>query len=132
MTASSTVPSDIEIAQAAKMEPIQAIAEKMGLTGDDIELYGRNMAKVQLEVIDKLKERPNAKYIVVTAITPTPLGEGKSTTTVGLGQGMEPYRQDAPPSPSASRRWGRPSASKAARPAAATARSCRWRSSTCT
>jgi formate--tetrahydrofolate ligase len=82
------VPSDIEIAQAATLQPIEAIAEKMGLTRADIELYGDNMAKVKLEAIEKLKDRPNAKYIVVTAITPTPLGEGKSTTTVGLGQGM--------------------------------------------
>jgi formate--tetrahydrofolate ligase len=82
------VPSDIEIAQAAALEPIEAIAEKMGLTRADIELYGDAVAKVKLEVIGKLKDRPNAKYILVTAITPTPLGEGKSTTTVGLGQGL--------------------------------------------
>jgi len=82
------VPSDIEIAQAATLEPIEAIAEKMGLTRADIEIYGDTMAKVKLEAIEKLKDRPNAKYVVVTAITPTPLGEGKSTTTVGLGQGL--------------------------------------------
>ena len=87
-TSSATVPSDIDIAQAATLEPIQAIAEKMGLSSNDIELYGNNMAKIKLEAIDKLKDRPNAKYILVTAVTPTPLGEGKSTTTVGLGQGM--------------------------------------------
>jgi len=84
----TAVPSDIEIAQAAKLEPIEAIAEKMGLSRNDIELYGDHIAKVKLEARDKLKERPNAKYILVTAITPTPLGEGKSTTTVGLGQGL--------------------------------------------
>jgi formate--tetrahydrofolate ligase len=82
------VPSDIEIAQAAKLEPIEAIAEKMGLSRADIELYGDAMAKVKLEAIEKLRQRPNAKYVVITAITPTPLGEGKSTTTVGLGQAM--------------------------------------------
>lgn len=82
------VPSDIDIAQAATLEPIEAIAEKMGLERKDIEFYGEAMAKVKLETIEKLKDRPNAKYVVVTAITPTPLGEGKSTTTVGLGQGM--------------------------------------------
>lgn len=80
------VPSDIEIAQAAKMEPIEAIAEKMGLTRQDIELYGDYMAKIKLEAIEKFKDKPDAKYVVVTAITPTPLGEGKSTTTVGLCQ----------------------------------------------
>lgn len=82
------VPSDIEIAQAATLLPIEAIAEKMGLTRADIELYGDNMAKVKLEAIERLQTRPNAKYILVTSITPTPLGEGKSTTTVGLGQAM--------------------------------------------
>ncbi len=88
MALRTAVPSDIEIAQAAKLEPIEAIAEKMGLSRNDIELYGDHIAKVKLEARDKLKERPNAKYILVTAITPTPLGEGKSTTTVGLGQGL--------------------------------------------
>jgi formate--tetrahydrofolate ligase len=82
------VPSDIEIAQAATLAPIEAIAEKMGLTRADIELYGDVMAKVKLEALEKLQGRPNAKYVLVTAITPTPLGEGKSTTTVGLGQAM--------------------------------------------
>ncbi len=60
----------------------------MGLTRADIEFYGDNMAKVKLEALERLQDRPNAKYILVTAITPTPLGEGKSTTTVGLGQAM--------------------------------------------
>ncbi|RIK38287.1 MAG: formate--tetrahydrofolate ligase [Chloroflexi bacterium] len=82
------VPSDIEIAQAATLLPIEAIAEKMGLARTDIEFYGDAMAKVKLEAIERLEDRPNAKYVVVTAITPTPLGEGKSTTTVGLGQAM--------------------------------------------
>ena len=82
------VPSDIEIAQAATLQPIEAIAEKMGLSRADIEFYGDNMAKVKLESIERLQARPNAKYVLVTAITPTPLGEGKSTTTVGLGQAM--------------------------------------------
>lgn len=85
---SKIVPSDIEIAQAATLLPIEAIAEKMGLTRQEIELYGDYMAKIKLEAIDKFKDRPNAKYVVVTAITPTPLGEGKSTTTVGLGQAL--------------------------------------------
>lgn len=85
---SKPVPSDIEIAQAATLQPIEAIAEKMGLTRQDIEFYGDSMAKVKLEAIEKLQDRPNAKYVVVTAITPTPLGEGKSTTTVGLGQAL--------------------------------------------
>ena len=88
MSNATKVPSDIEIAQAATLEPIEAIAEKMGLSRSDIEFYGDSMAKIKLEAIDKLKDRPNAKYVVVTAVTPTPLGEGKSTTTVGLGQAL--------------------------------------------
>ena len=84
----SAVPSDLEIAQAADLLPIWEIAEKMGLGRSDIELYGDHMAKVRLEAVEALAGRPNARYVLVTAITPTPLGEGKSTTTVGLGQGM--------------------------------------------
>jgi formate--tetrahydrofolate ligase len=84
------VPSDLEIAQSAKLVHINKIAEQMGLDPDtDLEHYGKYMAKVDLSVLDKLKDRPNAKYVDVTAITPTPLGEGKSTTTVGLGQAMK-------------------------------------------
>ena len=82
------VPSDLEIAQAADLRPIWEIAERMGLGRSDIELYGDHMAKVRLEAVEALADRPNARYVLVTAITPTPLGEGKSTTTVGLGQGM--------------------------------------------
>ena len=84
----STVPSDLDIAQAAELLPIWEIAEKMGLSRSDIELYGDHMAKVRLDAVEGLADRPNARYVLVTAITPTPLGEGKSTTTVGLGQGM--------------------------------------------
>ncbi len=84
----SSVPTDLDIAQAAKLVPIWEIAEKMGLGRSDIELYGDHMAKVRLEAVEALANRPNARYVLVTAITPTPLGEGKSTTTVGLGQGM--------------------------------------------
>jgi len=83
-----TVPSDIEIAQAADIRPILEIAEKLGLTEDDLELYGKYKAKVHLDVLEKFKDRPQGKYIDVTAITPTPLGEGKTTTTVGLVQAM--------------------------------------------
>lgn len=89
MAVMTPVPSDIEIAQAAKLEPIEAIAEKMGLSRRDIEFYGDAVAKVKLEALEHLQDRPNAKYVLVTSITPTPLGEGKSTTLVGLGQGMK-------------------------------------------
>lgn len=84
------VPSDLEIAQSANLVHINQIAEQMGLNPDtDLEHYGKYIAKIDLGVLDRLKDRPNAKYIDVTAITPTPLGEGKSTTTVGLGQAMK-------------------------------------------
>lgn len=80
--------TDLEIAQEAKMLPITEIAKSIGLDEDDIELYGKYKAKVNLEVLEKLKSRPNGKYIDVTAITPTPLGEGKTVTTIGLSLGL--------------------------------------------
>src|SRR5215467_12110867 len=82
------VPSDIEIAQAATPIPIDRIALEAGILPEELELYGKNKAKVHLSVRDRLKDQPNGKYIVVTAITPTPLGEGKTTTTVGLSQAL--------------------------------------------
>jgi methylenetetrahydrofolate dehydrogenase (NADP+)/methenyltetrahydrofolate cyclohydrolase/formyltetrahydrofolate synthetase len=84
----SKVPSDLEIAQAAQLKPILEIAEKVGLDRESLVPYGWYKAKVQLDVVEKLKDRPNGKYIDVTAITPTPLGEGKTTTTVGLTQAL--------------------------------------------
>lgn len=80
--------SDIEIAQEAKMLPIKEIVSQLNLSEDDIELYGNYKAKIKLEVIKRLQDAPDAKLILMTAITPTPAGEGKSTTTVGLGQAM--------------------------------------------
>ncbi|MBI3761132.1 MAG: formate--tetrahydrofolate ligase [Chloroflexi bacterium] len=82
------VPSDIEIAQAAKLKPVLQIAEEVGLKADELELFGKYKAKVHLEVRERLAKRPNGKYIDVTAITPTPLGEGKTTTTCGLSQAL--------------------------------------------
>ena len=82
------VPSDIDIAQAATPLPISQIAAEAGILPDELELYGKSKAKVHLSVRDRLKDAPNGKYIVVTAITPTPLGEGKTTTTVGLSQAL--------------------------------------------
>ena len=86
-----TVPSDIEIAQAAQMEPIVKIAEKIGLSEDDLELFGKYKAKLSYDVWDKIKDKPDGKLILATAITPTPAGEGKSTTTVGLGQALSAH-----------------------------------------
>lgn len=82
------VPSDLEIAQEAPLDPILEIAANIGLTEDDLDLYGKYKAKVHLDVRDKFADRPLGKYIDVTAITPTPLGEGKTTTAVGLSQGI--------------------------------------------
>src|SRR5258706_7684577 len=83
-----TFPTDLEIARRAKLLPMQEIAAKMGIGPHLLEPYGYDVAKIRLEAIDELKDRPKAKYVVVSAITPTPLGEGKTTTTVGLGQAL--------------------------------------------
>lgn len=84
----SPVPADIEIAQAAELKPITQVAEEMGLKPDELELYGEHKAKIKLSVLDRLADVPDGKYVDVTAITPTPLGEGKTTTTVGLSQAL--------------------------------------------
>lgn len=80
--------SDIEIAHAATVRPAREIAEEIGLEADEVEPNGRHKAKVTLKVLERLKDRPNGKYVLVTAITPTPLGEGKTLTSVGLGQAL--------------------------------------------
>ncbi len=80
--------SDIEIAQSADMKDIIEIAESMGLKKEHLELYGNYKAKVKLEVLEDFKDKPDAKYIDVTAITPTPLGEGKTVTTIGLAMAL--------------------------------------------
>ena len=82
------VPSDLDVAQAAKLKPITEIASEIGLDEEDLILYGRYKAKVHLDVLKKLSDRPLGKYVDVTAITPTPLGEGKTTTGIGLVQGL--------------------------------------------
>jgi formate--tetrahydrofolate ligase len=79
-------PTDLEIARSAKLKPIDDIASEIGLGPHLLETYGEQVAKVKLEAIEELATAPKAKYVVVTAVTPTPLGEGKTTTTVGLGQ----------------------------------------------
>ncbi len=84
------VPTDIEIAQAQmeNAKPVTKVAEELGLLEDELEPYGKYMAKVNLDVLKRLKDVPDGKYVDVTAITPTPLGEGKTTTTVGLSQAL--------------------------------------------
>ena len=78
--------SDIQIAQEATMQPIKEVAASIGITEDDIELYGKYKAKISDELIEQSKNNPDGKLILVTAINPTPAGEGKTTITVGLGQ----------------------------------------------
>jgi len=82
------VPSDIDIAQAAETKPIALVAEESGIFPAELEFYGPYKAKFKLEILERLKDAPNGSYIDVTAITPTPLGEGKTTTTVGLSQAL--------------------------------------------
>ena len=82
------IPSDLEIAQASKPKPITQIAADLGILEDELDPHGKLKAKVRLSILDRLTERPSGKYVDVTAITPTPLGEGKSTTMVGLTQAL--------------------------------------------
>lgn len=82
------VPSDLAIAQEARLKPILQVAAELGIRPSELELFGPYKAKVKLEILDRLKNRPNGKYVDVTAITPTPLGEGKSTTTAGISQAL--------------------------------------------
>src|SRR5436190_23053270 len=86
--ATTKMPSSLEIAQRATLRPIAEIAEEIGLDDDEVELYGRYKAKVDLSVFDRLRDGPDAKLIGVTAITPTKAGEGKTTTSVSLTQGL--------------------------------------------
>ncbi len=89
MTATAPFPSDLDIARAATPRPILDVAHDLGLEDDEVELYGRTKAKITLEGIRRVEAaNPRGKYVVVTAISPTPLGEGKSTTTIGLAQGL--------------------------------------------
>jgi formate--tetrahydrofolate ligase len=81
-------PSDLEIASAATLRPITEIASQMNVSPERLEPYGKDVAKIGLDVLDDIGDRPAGKYVVVTAITPTPLGEGKTTTSVGLAQGL--------------------------------------------
>jgi formate--tetrahydrofolate ligase len=82
------VKSDIEIARAARLQPIEAVGSKLGIPADALFRYGHHKAKVGLDFVRSLKSKPDGKLILVTAITPTPAGEGKTTTTVGLGDGL--------------------------------------------
>src|SRR5260370_35674531 len=83
-----TFAPELESARRARLLPMPEIAAGMGIGPHLLEPYGRDVAKIKLEAIEELADRPKAKYVVVSAITPTPLGEGKTTTTVGLGQAL--------------------------------------------
>jgi formate--tetrahydrofolate ligase len=89
------LPSDLEIARKASLKPLPDVAAEMDLSEHLLEPYGAGVAKIRLDAIEELADRPPAKYVVVTAVTPTPLGEGKTTTTVGLGQAMQHIGQRA-------------------------------------
>ena len=82
-------PSDLGIAAQANLRPLTEIATNAGIPAECLEPYGSGAAKITLDAIEKMADRPKAKYVVVSAITPTPLGEGKTTTTVGLGQAFQ-------------------------------------------
>ena len=124
--------SDIEIAQETTMQPITEVAKTAGIDEKYLEQYGKYKAKVDYSILKEETHTPDGKLVLVTAINPTPAGEGKTTTTVGLADGLRQARQERPSSPCASRPSGRSSASRAARPAAAMRRSSRWRTSTST
>src|ERR687895_206867 len=83
-----TLLPDLQIAQSAALKPLGDVAAAMGIGSHLLEPYGEHVAKIKLSAIDELAGRPTAKYVVVSAVTPTPLGEGKTTTTVGLGQAL--------------------------------------------
>src|SRR6478752_2239756 len=84
-----TFPSDLEIARAAALKPLEDVADGMGIPSHLLEPHGEEVMKIKLGAIAELADQPAARYVVVSAITPTPLGEGKTTTTVGLGQGFK-------------------------------------------
>ena len=116
-----TMPSALEISRQAPLKPIADIAEAMGIPPEMVELYGEYVAKIGLNAVEALAGRPRGRYVVVTAVTPTPLGEGKTTAAVGLGRrcitSAGPRR-----SRSARGRWAPRSGSRGAPRAAVTAR----------
>ncbi len=123
--------TDIEIAQQAELLPIRNIAEKIEIQEDDLEYYGKYKAKLSEALFKKLERKPNGKLILVTAVNPTPAGEGKTTVSVGLAQAMTRLGKKtmlALREPSLGPVFG----IKGGAAAAATPRYCPWRTSTCT
>ena len=80
--------TDVQIAQEAQMKPIVEVASQLDISDDELELYGKYKAKISPDVLERLKDRPNGKLVLVTAINPTPAGEGKTTTNVGLSMAL--------------------------------------------
>ena len=118
--------TDIEIAQEAVMEPIGKVAEKIGIGEDDLELYGKYKAKLSNELIKRVEERPDGKLVLMTAINPTPAGEGKTTTSIGLAQAFCKMERKQFLH-CVSHRSDRALVSKAAQPAADIPRWYRWK-----
>ena len=92
---SKTYLSDIDIARAAEKRPIAEVADKLNIHVDDLEMYGKIKAKISPEFINSVKDRKDGKLILVTAINPTPAGEGKTTTTIGLGDALNQIGKQA-------------------------------------
>jgi len=82
------IPSDLEIAQSVKLKPIEEIAGELKINHEELEFYGKNVVKIDLKILERFKDKPDGKFITVTGVNPSPLGEGKTVTTIGLGQGM--------------------------------------------
>ena len=124
--------SSLEIAQDATLRPIADVAAEAGIEPDELEQYGRYKAKVDLSILERLADRPDGKIVNVTAITPTPAGEGKTTTSVSLTQGLGALGRTA--RARAPRGVARPGVRREGRCGGrrATRRSCRWRTSTST
>jgi formate--tetrahydrofolate ligase len=100
--------TDIEIAQSTKLRPIDEIAKQAGIDEKYLEMYGNYKAKVKLGLFDELRDRPKGKLIYVTAITPTPAGEGKTCTAIGLTQGLGKLDKDVYGLPQGTLSWGLP------------------------
>ena len=113
--------TDIQIAQEATMLPIKEVAQEAGIAEEDLEFYGKYKAKLSQEFWEKIKDREDGKLVLVTAINPTPAGEGKTTTTVGLGEAMGKLGKNAIIA------LRRALVSREERPAADTPRWCQWR-----
>lgn len=118
--------SDIEIARRANMKKITEVAKTAGIKEEEIEQYGSYKAKLSDSLLNRIETEQDGKLILVTAVNPTPAGEGKTTVTIGLGDGMRKIGK-MPLLPCVSRHWVLFSASRAVPPAAVTARLCRWK-----